>query len=61
MLAQLVCRDRACRASYEAEGDRASIMSLRCEDCHGPLRAVGWADSGEPDRPGNRVEVTRAA
>jgi hypothetical protein len=60
VLALLVCRDRSCRAAFEAEGSRDAITALRCEDCGGPLEAVGWADA-EPDEGGARVEVRRAA
>lgn len=61
MLALLVCRDRACRAAFEADGSREGIIELRCEDCDGPLEAMGWADS-EPDRAGGaHIDVRRAA
>jgi len=61
VLALLVCRDRACRAAFEADGSREGIAELRCEDCDGPLEAVGWADS-ESYPAGNRhLDVRRAA
>ncbi|HYN22629.1 MAG TPA: hypothetical protein VE078_16845 [Thermoanaerobaculia bacterium] len=61
MLALLVCRDRTCRAAFEAEGSREAINELRCEDCGGPLRAVGWANAEPTHRPGREVDVRRAA
>ena len=61
MLALLVCRDRSCRAAFEADGSRQAITELRCGDCDGPLEAVGWADS-EPDRAvSDHLDVRRAA
>ena len=61
MLALLVCRNRSCRAAFEADGSRQAIADLRCEDCDGPLEAVGWADS-EPHRPvSDHLDVRRAA
>ena len=61
MLALLVCRDRNCRAAFEAEGSREAINELQCEDCGGPLRAVGWANAEPSHRPGREVDVRRAA
>lgn len=61
MLALLVCRDRSCRAAFEADGEREAIADLRCEDCGGPLEAVSWADS-EPDAGATGpIDVRRAA
>jgi len=61
MLALLVCRDRSCRAAFEAEGTREAIRELQCEDCGGELKAVGWANA-EPSRvTGREVDVRRAA
>lgn len=60
MLALLLCRDRACRAAFEAGGTHAAIAELRCEDCGGPLEAVGWADA-EPGERDDRIEMRRAA
>jgi hypothetical protein len=61
MLALLVCRNRTCRAAFEAEGSREAINQLRCEDCGGGLKAVGWANA-EPSRvSGREVDVRRAA
>ena len=61
MLALLVCENRDCRAAFEAEGSADAIGELRCEDCAGPLLAVGYADA-EPDKGGgNTPEVRRAA
>ncbi len=61
MLALLVCRDRTCRAAFEAEGSREAINGLRCEDCGGELKAVGWANA-EPSRvAGRELDVRRAA
>jgi len=61
MLALLVCEGRECRATFEAEGNADAIAQISCEDCGGPLRAVGYADS-EPHRgtPG-RIDVRRRA
>jgi len=61
MLALLVCRDRNCRATFEAEGSREAISELHCEDCGGLLRAVGWANAEPSYRPGREVDVRRAA
>ena len=61
MLALLVCRERDCRATFEAEGEREAILELRCEDCRGPLHAVGWADSEPGPIADDRIEVRRAA
>ena len=61
MLALLVCRDRSCRAAFEAEGSREAITELRCEDCNGPLEAVGWADSAPYGGVSDRIDVRRAA
>ena len=61
MLALLVCRNRDCRAAFEAEGSREAINDLLCEDCGGPLRAVGWANAEPAKRPGREVDVRRAA
>jgi hypothetical protein len=57
MVAILVCRDRECRATFEADGSRDSIETLSCEDCGGPLRAVAYADSRESE-PNSRREAT---
>ncbi len=57
MVAILVCRDRECRATFEAEGSRDSIETLSCEDCGGPLHAVAYADSRESE-PTSRREAT---
>ena len=57
MVALLVCRDRACRATFEAEGSRDSIEALRCEDCGAHLHAVAYADSRESG-PTSRREAT---
>ena len=43
MVAILVCQDRKCRATFEAEGSRDSIEHLHCQDCgrlHGILGEV---------------------
>ena len=61
MLALLVCRDRNCRATFEAEGDRGAINELRCEDCGGPLKALGWANAESAHTTGREVDVRRAA
>ncbi len=61
MLALLVCRDRSCRATFEAEGSREAIGELHCEDCGGPLHAVGWANAEPPRRLGGEIDVRRAA
>ena len=61
MLALLVCRDRNCRATFEAEGSREAISELHCEDCGGLLRAVGWANAEPSYRPSREVDVRRAA
>jgi hypothetical protein len=62
MLALLLCEDRNCRAAFEAEGFADAIEELRCEDCGGPLKAVGYADA-EPRQGQHRgaLEVRRAA
>jgi hypothetical protein len=62
MLALLVCEDRECRAAFEVEGHADAIEKVRCQDCGGPLRAVGWADAeeGEP-KAGRQPDVRRAA
>ena len=57
MVALLVCRDRECRATFEAEGSRDSIETLRCEDCGGSLHAVAYADSRDSE-PHSRREAT---
>jgi len=57
MVALLVCRDRECRATFEAEGSQDSIELLRCEDCGGPLYAIAYADSSE-SQPHSRREAT---
>jgi hypothetical protein len=62
MLALLLCEDRECRAAFEAEGGADAIGALRCEDCGGPLAAVGYADA--TPREGGRggpAEMRRAA
>jgi transposase len=61
VVALLVCRDRSCRAAFEADGSREAITALCCEDCDGPLEAVGWADTEPRDRGNDRVAVQRAA
>ena len=61
MLALLVCRDRSCRAAFEVDGSREAITDLRCEDCDGPLEAVGWADSDPYRGVSDRIDVRRAA
>lgn len=61
MLALLVCRDRSCRAAFEADGSREAIAELRCEDCDGPLEAVGWAESDPHQVLGGHIDVRRAA
>jgi len=61
VLALLVCRDRACRAAFEADGAREAITDLRCEDCDGPLEAVGWADSEPYHGARGHIDVRRAA
>lgn len=62
MLALLVCEDRECRAAFEAEGTPESVEEIRCSDCGGALRAVGYADA-EPGRApyGDKPDVRRAA
>ena len=57
MLARLVCSDRECRAAFEAEGTRASIEALRCEDCGGPLQAVAYADSQDSGASGGTRDL----
>jgi hypothetical protein len=62
MLALLLCEDRECRAAFEAEGNPDAIEEVRCQDCGGPLRAVGWADADRgSSRPGRHPDVRRAA
>ena len=61
MVALLVCRDRECRATFEAEGSQDSIELLRCEDCGGPLHAIGYADSRESGPPARREATLRRA
>ena len=61
MLALLVCENRECRASFEAEGSAEAIDELRCQDCGGPLRAVGYADAEPAKGGGSTPEVRRAA
>ncbi len=62
MLALLVCQDRNCRAAFEAEGSPDAIEELVCEDCGGPLQAVGYADAeAGQGRHGAVPEVRRAA
>jgi hypothetical protein len=61
MVALLVCRDRECRATFEAEGSRDSIETLRCEDCGGQLRAVAFADSRDSGPPMRREATMRRA
>ncbi|MGI8749228.1 MAG: hypothetical protein ACR2J6_01535 [Thermoleophilaceae bacterium] len=62
MLALLVCEDKECRAAFEAEGSSEAMKELLCEDCGGPLHAVGYADA-EPGRGrhSGTPEVRRAA
>jgi hypothetical protein len=62
MLALLLCEDRECRAAFEAEGSADAIQALRCEDCGGPLAALGYADAAPADHaPGGTAEMRRAA
>ena len=61
MLALLVCEDRECRATFEAEGTADAIAQISCEDCGGPLRAMGYADSEEDRRVPGRLDVRRRA
>ncbi len=61
MLALLVCENRECRASFEAEGSADAIGELRCEDCEGRLIAVGYADAEPSKGHGSTPEVRRAA
>ena len=61
MLALLVCRDRDCRAAFEAEGSREAIAELRCEDCGGSLKPMGWADAEDRAAQGDWISVRRAA
>ena len=61
MVALLVCQDRECRATFEAEGSRHSIEALRCEDCGGPLRAVAYADSKDSSPPERGEAIVRRA
>lgn len=61
MVALLVCEDRECRATFEAEGSHDSIETLRCEDCGGPLHAVAYADSRESGPPQRREATMRRA
>jgi hypothetical protein len=61
MVALLVCQDRECRATFEAEGSRDSIEMLRCEDCGGPLHAVAYADSQDSSPPARREATLRRA
>jgi hypothetical protein len=61
MVALLVCRDRECRATFEAEGSQDSIEMLRCEDCGGLLHAVAYADSRESGPPARREATMRRA
>jgi len=61
VLALLVCRDRACVAAFEADGSREAIAELRCEDCDGPLEAVGWAESDPYQARSPDIDVRRAA
>jgi len=61
MVALLVCGDRECRATFEAEGSRDSIETLRCEDCGGRLHALAYADSSESGTPPRREATMRRA
>ena len=62
MLALLLCEDRECRAAFEAEGNPDAIRALRCEDCGGPLAAIGYADAAPSERaPDGTAEMRRAA
>jgi hypothetical protein len=61
MLALLVCKDRECRASFEAEGSRDSIERLHCQDCGGRLHALAYADSRDSAPPGRREATLRRA
>ena len=61
MLALLLCQNRECRAAFEAEGNADAIGELRCEDCAGALKAVGYADAEPAKGGGNTPEVRRAA
>lgn len=61
MLAMLICRDRDCRAGFEAEGSREAIEELKCEDCGGPLHLTGWAAADPSERSSRPIDVRRAA
>jgi hypothetical protein len=61
MLALLICENRQCRAAFEAEGATDAIEQLRCQDCGGPLHAVGYADAEPQKGHGSTPEVRRAA
>lgn len=61
MVALLVCQDRECRATFEAEGSHDSIETLRCEDCGGPLHALAYADSQESGPARREATLRRAA
>jgi hypothetical protein len=61
MVALLVCRNRECRATFEAEGSRDSIERLRCEDCGEHLHAIAYADSQDSGSPARREATLRRA
>ena len=61
MLALLLCENHECRAAFEAEGSADAVGELRCEDCGGPLVAVGYADAEPQKGHGSTPEVRRAA
>jgi hypothetical protein len=61
MVALLVCKDRECRATFEADGSRDSIETLNCLDCGGPLHAVAYAESQDSAPPASREAVLRRA
>ena len=61
MLALLLCENRDCRAAFEAEGAADAIDELRCQDCDGPLQAVGYADAEPQKGHSSTPEVRRAA
>ena len=61
MVALLVCGDRECRATFEAEGSRDSIETLRCEDCGGQLHALAYADSRDAGTSPLREATMRRA
>ncbi len=62
MLALLLCEDRECRATFEADGSPEALKKIACLDCGGPLRPLGYADA-EPRHTthGDKPDVRRAA